>query len=227
MRLLGLETSSAVATVALTVEGEVLEREIASPREQAGLLLALVDELLATAALTLGQLDGVAFGRGPGSFTGLRLAAAVAQGFGLAAGVPLLPVSSLLSLAEHARRSYGVERSLVAVDARMGEVYSAAFEAGSEGLTLAAPERLCSPGALTAPARPGWTAVGDGFAAYAEVLAELTAGADRVLPSLCPTARDLFPQAARDLAAGRTAAPQQALPVYLREDDAWQRRAGP
>ena len=223
MKLLGIETSSSVGSIALRCGAETRVREIATPREQTEQLLPLVHELLAEAGVRLGALDGIAFGRGPGSFTGLRVAAAVAQGLALASAVPLLPVSSLLCLAQTAWRKEGVARSLVCVDARMGELYWAEFAENGGVLRAAGDERLGAPGDLMVPANRPWAAVGDGFASHRETLAERIAAAERVLPDLKPAAEDLFPQGALDLAAGRSVTPGEALPVYLREHTAWRR----
>ena len=223
MKLLGIETSSSVGSIALRMPDGVAVRSIATPREQTERLLALADELLAEAGLALRSLDGIAFGRGPGSFTGLRVAAAVAQGFAAASGVPLLPVSSLQCLAQGALRTSGARRTLVCVDAHMGEVYWAEFEVRGAHAEPACPERLGAPADVAPPAQAGWTAVGDGFAAHAAALAAQAAAADRVLADAKPHAQDLFPQAERDLAAGRAVGAAQALPVYLREHTAWRR----
>ncbi len=223
MKLLGIETSSSVGSIALRCGDETRVREIATPREQTEQLLPLIHELLAEAGVGLGALDGLAFGRGPGSFTGLRVAAAVAQGLALASSVPLLPVSSLLCLAQTAWRKERVARSLVCVDARMGEIYWAEFAASGGVLGAEGDERLGAPGDLLVPAKRPWAAVGDGFASYRETLAERIAAAERVLPDLKPAAEDLFPQGALDLAAGRSVTPGEALPVYLREHTAWRR----
>jgi tRNA threonylcarbamoyladenosine biosynthesis protein TsaB len=223
VNLLGLETSSAVGSVALATASGVEVREIATAREQTERVLALVDELLAGAGLTLAGLDGIAFGRGPGSFTGLRVSAAIAQGLGAASGVPLLPVSSLLCLAERAWREAGCERCLVCVDAHMGEVYWAEASRGGGAVAIAGPERLSAPADVQPLTGAGWCAVGSGFARAAEGLAAARQAAARVLDDLQPSAVDLFPQAARDLTAGRAVAPTAALPVYLRDQTAWRR----
>lgn len=222
MKLLGIETSSAIGSVALRLPAGVLIRTLPTPREQTEQLIRLTDELLAEAGLALRALDGVAFGRGPGSFTGLRVAAAVAQGFALASGVPLLPVSSLLCIAQHAWRTQRVQHSLVCVDAHMGELYSGEFEQRGGVVEPVGAERLSAPAELMVPRAP-WTAVGGGFAAHREALAGAVAQAERVLPDVLPHAQDLLPQAARDLAAGRAVPPAAALPVYLREHTAWRR----
>ena len=223
MKLLGIETSGRVGSVALSVDGRVDEREIATPREQTERLLAVVDELLGRAKLDVAALDGIAFGRGPGSFTGLRVAAAVAQGLAAPARVPLLPVSSLLCLAQRALRCEHVQHAIACVDAHMGEVYWGEFEVRDGVLRAAGPERLGSPSELAAPSGSAWAAVGGGFAAQREALMPVLAKAQRVLPDLEPAAQDLFPAAAEALAAGLAASPREALPVYLREHTAWRR----
>ena len=223
MKLLGIETSSRVGSVALAVDGRIEAREIPTPREQTERLLALVDELLGAAGLAVASLDGIAFGRGPGSFTGLRIAAAVAQGLAAPRNLPLLPVSSLLCLAQRAWRSERVTRALVCVDAHMGEVYWGEFEAHDGGVRAAGDERLGAPADIVVPTGSPWTAVGDGFVAHREALAPVLAAAAGALPSLEPAAQDLFPAAAEALAAGRAATPRDALPVYLREHTAWRR----
>jgi tRNA threonylcarbamoyladenosine biosynthesis protein TsaB len=223
MNLLGLETSSAVGSVALQTDSGVEVRQIATAREQTEQVLTLVDELLAGAGLALDALNGIAFGRGPGSFTGLRVSAAIAQGLGAASGVPLLPVSSLLCLAERAWREAGCERCLVCVDAHMGEVYWAEAERSGDVVALVGPERLSAPAEVGPLAGAGWCAVGSGFMGAAAALAAPRAAAARVLADLAPSAMDLFPRAARDLAAGRQVAATAALPVYLREQTAWRR----
>ncbi len=223
MNLLAFETSSRIGSVALETPAGVLVRELGIPREQTERLLAMTDELLAAAGIGLQHLDGIAFGRGPGSFTGLRVSAAVAQGLAVVTGVPLLPVSSLLGLAERARREAGCRQTLVCVDAHMGEVYSAVAESRDGTVEIVGGERLGAPTDVAAPEGSDWCAVGSGFAAHAEPLAAVMRAAQRVLPELVPSAEALLPQARRDLAAGRAASPSAALPVYLREHTAWRR----
>jgi len=223
VKLLGIEMSSSVGSIALRCGDEIRAREIATPREQTELLLPLVHELLAEAEVGLGALDGITFGRGPGSFTGLRVAAAAAQGLALASGVPLLPVSSLLCLAQTAWRREGVARAVVCVDARMGEVYWAVFAVTGGAMRAEGDERLGAPADLTFPAAGPCAAVGDGFASYRDTLAACLAAAHSTWPDLKPAAEDLFPRAAADLLAGRSVTPAEALPVYLREHTAWRR----
>jgi tRNA threonylcarbamoyladenosine biosynthesis protein TsaB len=224
MKLLGIETSSSIGSVALAIDGRIAARAMATPREQTEQLLTLVDALIAEAGIALRDLDAIAFGRGPGSFTGLRVAAAVVQGLAVVSGVPLVAVSSLRCLAQRAARECGCERSVVCVDAHMGEVYFGEFVVEDGVAAPVGPERLGVPADVPVPAGSGWCAVGSGFASQAEALGPVVGGATAVWPTLIPAAADLFPAAARELAAGRTVPAEAALPVYLREHTAWRRR---
>lgn len=223
MKALALETSSTVGSVAICDGERVFERPIDAPREQARLILGLVDALLDEAGLTLKALDAVVAGCGPGSFTGLRMATGVAQGLAMAAGLPVVAVSSLAGLAQAAWREAGVERTLVLVDARMGEVYAGEFSI-RDGLAVATRgERLMLPDAVEPPGG-AWTAVGDGFAAYAELLEPTIREARAVLDDLKPQARHLLPLAAADFERGLASKPETVTPVYLRGRDAWSSR---
>lgn len=221
--ILAIETSGSVGSIALAVDGRIQEREIATPREQTGRLLPLVDELLRERGLTVARLDAVAFGRGPGSFTGLRIAAAVAQGLAMSARLPVLPVSSLAAVAQRALDTAGVERSLVCVDARMGEVYWGAFEARGGLAQPIGAERLGAPERVDVPAGGAWTALGSGFRAHAEALGHALGRAAAVVADIEARARDLLPQALEDWRDGRSVRASAALPTYLRDDTAWRR----
>jgi len=223
MNLLAFETSSRLGSVALETPAGLTVRELGIPREQTERLLATTDELLGAAGIDLNSLDAIAFGRGPGSFTGLRVSVAVAQGLAAASGVPLLPVSSLLCLAERAWHEAPFERALVCVDAHMGEVYWALAEHRGGLVEIVGDERLGAPADVGPPGAAPWCAVGNGFAAHAEALAPLTRAAAKVLPDLVPAAAALLPKAKRDLEAGLITRPEAALPVYLREQTAWKR----
>jgi tRNA threonylcarbamoyladenosine biosynthesis protein TsaB len=221
--LLAIETSGTEGSLALSSGTRVYERFIASPRDQAERLLPLIEELLREAQITVRGLDAIVFGRGPGSFTGLRIAAAIAQGLALAADKPVVGVSSLAAVAQRALDTGGVARSLVCIDARMGEVYFGCFEA-ERGLVRAhGPERVAAPESVPVPPWERWTALGGGFAAYPAALAEVIGRAEAVLPGTWARARDLIGLAERDLAAGGAVAASAALPTYLRDDSAWRR----
>lgn len=224
-RLLAIETSSATATIALAVGDSVAESTIATPREQTVRALGIVDELLTGAGLRLADLDALVFGQGPGSFTGLRVAAAIAQGLSLGSGRPIVPVSSLAGLAQRAfsGRAPGADsvgRVLCCVDARMGEVYSASFMLVDGLASPLAAESIGAPAAVRSPEAP-YLAVGDGLLAYPEALQTIVAGAVASEPGLFPRARDLLPLARDRIARGEFVPIEAALPLYLRESGAW------
>jgi tRNA threonylcarbamoyladenosine biosynthesis protein TsaB len=154
----------------------------------------------------------------------LRVAAAIAQGLGLASDRPLLAVSSLEALAGRAWREHAITHALTCVDARMGEVYWAEYRVEGGLAVCLGGERLGSPATVEVPSPRPFGAVGDGFLAYAEALAVVVAPAEQVLAALVPSARDLLPRARIDLVAGRGLAPSAAQPVYLRGAAAWKQR---
>lgn len=226
MNILALDTAGQGCSVALLVDGGIVERHEAAPRRHAATLLPMAEECLAEAGLALRELDAVAFGRGPGSFTGLRIATSVAQGIAFGAGLPVVPVSNLAAGAAAALRKHGWRRVLVAFDARMDEVYAGAFESGADGLPrLVGEEALLTPAMLALPAGEAtdgaadWHGVASAFDAWPELAGRLClAAADA---EIAPLARDLLGLAAADLARGAAVAAEDALPVYLREQVAW------
>ncbi|WJW76540.1 tRNA (adenosine(37)-N6)-threonylcarbamoyltransferase complex dimerization subunit type 1 TsaB [Thiohalobacter sp. IOR34] len=220
MKLLALDTATEACSAALLVDGELRETSRVEPRGHARLLLAMIETLLAEAGLSPGQLDGLAFGRGPGSFTGLRIAAGVAQGIAFAADLPVLPVSTLATLAQGARDA-ALEGVLAAIDARMQEVYWGVYRSGAEGLVeLEGEERVCAPAAVTVPAGGRWRGAGTGWGSYGEALAARCAGLQLVAvePGALPHARDMLPLAAAALRVGGGLPAEQAQPVYLRNN---------
>ncbi|MBS0507136.1 MAG: tRNA (adenosine(37)-N6)-threonylcarbamoyltransferase complex dimerization subunit type 1 TsaB [Proteobacteria bacterium] len=221
MNLLAFDTSTDTLSVAVQQGTRVLAHSGAGGAQASTTLIPAIRALLARAGLTFAQLDAVVFGRGPGSFTGLRTACSVAQGLAFGArggrGVPVLPVDTLLAVAEQARAEHGCTRVLATLDARMNEVYSAAFEwladagAPAGGRWRAPPDfALCAPEAVAVP--DGWTLAGNARAAYGDRLAP---GAPQV-PAL-PTAEALLRLAPALLAAGSAVPAAAALPRYIRD----------
>lgn len=217
MNLLAIETSTEACSVAL-VHGEVvIARSEIAPRRHTELALPMADALLAEAGLGRHALDAIAVGRGPGAFTGVRLGVALAQGMALGLDRPVLPVSSLAALALEAPED---EAAILAViDARMGEIYAACYRRDASGALLAIDEeRVCAPDALELPAAAAWNVVGSGWATYAPLLrARLTGELLHADGARYPQARHVAELAVRDYRAGRAVAPEQALPVYLRD----------
>lgn len=226
MKLLALDTASAQCSVALLLGDELIVREAATARDHAQLILPMIDAVLAEAGVTLRQLQGIAFGRGPGSFTGVRVAASVTQGLAAGADLPVLPVSDLRALAAqalHRTQALGTEPTgsvLACMDARMGEVYWAAYGAAGGLLRDAlTSEQVAAPGQLlTLCPRPCALAAGMGLAVWPQIAESLQLAAGRSFGDAEPHAREVARLAARDLAAGASWLDgAQALPVYVRD----------
>jgi tRNA threonylcarbamoyladenosine biosynthesis protein TsaB len=219
MRLLAIDTSSEACSAALYLDGEVRLRWELAPRRHAERIIPMMDALLTEAGLRLADLDGLAFGRGPGAFTGVRIATGVVQGAAFGAGLPVVPVSTLAALAQRAVRECGADRVLPALDARMDEVYWAGYRCGEDGLVepvLA--EELAPAGLVTLPEEGRWWGVGSGWSAYGAILGERLAGRiDGIDGELLCSAQDVALLGARGLARGEGVPAEQALPVYLRD----------
>ena len=219
LRLLAIETATAACSAALYIDGEISERHVLAPREHALLILPMVDALLAEAGVPVGALDAIAYGRGPGSFTGVRIAASVVQGIAFAADLPVIAVSTLATLAQGAMRESGEHRVMAALDARMGEVYWGLYAREPAGLPrLQGEECVCAPGAVAVPVSGIWTAAGSGWGSYRQEL-QVRAGqrVSRLLPDLEPRAGDLAPLAVQHYRQGRILRAEEAVPVYLRD----------
>ena len=217
MRLIAVDTATEACSAALWQDGEVLARFALAPREHTRLILPMIDALLAEAGMQRQQLDVVAFGRGPGSFTGLRIAAGIAQGLALAHDLPVVPVSSLVALAQTAAREHGCERVMAAIDARMQEVYWCLCQVDDGLMQAVSVERVTAPDAVEMPVQGEWDAAGSGWDTYADVLVPFAGEAlRRRYSGVLPHAADIARLAVRDHANGLAVDAAQALPVYLR-----------
>jgi tRNA threonylcarbamoyladenosine biosynthesis protein TsaB len=237
LKLLGIDTATEMCSAALWLDGEVLFREAEVERGHADLILTMVDELLAESGCRLSALQAIAFGRGPGSFTGVRLAASVTQGLAFGAEVPVVPVSDLRAVAqrcalETAKNGIAVQRVLVCNDARMKEVYWGCFESEGGGVDLmraVTKENVTRPDAVSLPdawaeaernanASSNVYGAGRGFQAYPELQNRLGARLRAVDAQILPRAREVVVLAVAEVAAGRTLSPEDAIPTYLRDD---------
>ena len=214
MNILALDTSTEWCSAALWLDGRVLASEEHAGQRHSELILAMIDTLLSDAGIALTACDAIAFGAGPGSFTGLRIACGVAQGLGFATNLPLVGIGTLPAVA----LASGAERVVVCLDARMGEVYAAAFErTGSDWSTVRSP-CLCSPATAPEVDGAGWTGAGSGFAAYGAALqARYANHLAELRPDLHPHARDIASLAADKVRAGLAVPAEQAHPIYLRD----------
>ena len=214
MKILALDTSTEYCSVALWRDGAVDASETLAGQRHSELLLPMVGALLARHGLAIKNLDGIAFGQGPGSFTGLRIACGVTQGLAFGGGLPVVGVGTLLAMAEAAQ----VAGAVCCLDARMGEIYHAAYEkSGAAWQAVHAPS-LCAP-ADAPPLHAGaWTGCGSGFTAHGAALRSRYAGRlAGIMPEIFPHARDIARLAAREFEAGRAVPAEQAVPVYLRD----------
>jgi tRNA threonylcarbamoyladenosine biosynthesis protein TsaB len=219
-RILAIETATEACSVALLLEDEVRERFEVAPRQHAALLLPFVESLLAAAGLALTGLDAVAFGRGPGSFTGLRIAAGITQGLAFGADLPVVPVSTLAALAQGTVGAHGAKAVLAALDARMKEVYWGAFRCNDSGLVdPLGGEVVCTPQRVRVPTPDHWVGSGSGWDSYADVLAtQCSMASADIYRNQKPHAADLARLAARAFRQGNAVPAEQAIPVYLRDN---------
>ena len=209
MNLLALETSTRRLSVALWRDGELMVREADSMSGGSALVLPWVDELLAEAGISRRALDGIAFGAGPGSFTGLRLACGVAQGLAFGLDLPTVGVTTLEALV----LASGESRVFACMDARMNEVYFAAYEVADGRLTEVGAPRVAPPQQVELPAGEGWIGCGDGFAAYRDALPQLP----RIRDDVFPTAAAVAALAAPRFARGEGQGAADAQPLYIRD----------
>lgn len=216
MKLLAFETATQACSVALYVDGEVRERFEVAPRRHAELSLPWAEALLADAGIARSQLDAIALSRGPGAFTGVRLAIALAQGIALALDRPLVPVSTLAVLAA---RAEGV-RILAAIDARMGEIYAGTFLRVGDALEATSAETVGAPAEYDlAGTDEDWHGAGTGFAAADDVLqVRLAERFTHIDATALPHAADLARLAAAAFAQGKAIAPERVEPAYLRNN---------
>ena len=214
VKLLALDTSTEYCSVALWRDGEVDARDALAGQRHSELLLPMVDELLRRHGVRVKDLDGIAFGQGPGSFTGLRIACGVTQGLASGASLPVVGVSTLLALAQAAQSG----RAVCCLDARMGEIYHAAFVRADGGWRTAHAPSLCAP--QEAPPLPegAWTGCGSGFAAHEAALKRRYAGRlSVIMPQVFPHARDIAQLAVPEFEQGRAVPAEHAAPVYIRD----------
>jgi tRNA threonylcarbamoyladenosine biosynthesis protein TsaB len=227
VKLLALDTSTEACSVALHLDGAVFALDEVCPQQHSKRVLPMVQHLLATAGISLQDLDGIVFGRGPGSFTGVRIGVGVCQGLAFGADLPVFGVSTLAAMAQAAQRLYQATEVVAAIDARMAEVYFAQYRLSDNGLMLPLTEEIARkptelPDCLVAA---NSFAVGTGFVTYAT---QFTAWAPlTVCPDvLYPSAQDMLTLATPAWQAGEFIAAELAEPIYVRDEVTWQKLPG-
>jgi len=229
MRILAIDTATEACSAALWNDAKTCAHFELCPREHTQRILPIVQDILTEGGVGLHDLDALAFGRGPGSFTGVRIGIGIAQGLALGAELPMIGVSTLATMAQGAWRKQGASRVLAAIDARMGEVYWAEYQRDAQGVWHGeATEAVLKPEAVQqrlAELDGEWATVGTGWAAWPD----MTQGANVQLIDgdvLLPEAEDMLPIACYLLEQGKTVAVDKAEPVYLRNEVAWKKLPG-
>ncbi len=231
MKFLALDTSTEACSVALALDGQILALDEVCPQQHSKRILPMVQQLLADAGVSLNQLDGIIFGRGPGSFTGVRIGVSVAQGLAFGADLPVFGVSTLAAMAQAAAVQQNATEVIAAIDARMAEVYIAAYALDEAGLMQAiTPEIAAKPAALPEVLTSlSFTSqvlgVGTGWQTYSQALQQLAPAliADSIL---YPSAQFMLPFASRAWQQQLFVSAEQAEPVYVRDEVTWQKLPG-
>lgn len=221
--ILALDTATEACSVALYHQGQITFLDELSPRSHTQRILPMVDELLQQAGISLKNVDALAFGRGPGSFTGVRVGVGVAQGLAFGAELPVVPVSNLLIMAEQAYQTLGAKNVIALIDARMNEVYFAQFARMGDSWQEVVAEQVCPPEKAIAQfqLQVDTVVVGTGWAAYSQfeqanlplVISEIT----------LPSARFMLPLALKNVIQGNVKSAENIEPVYLRNEVTWQK----
>ncbi|MCJ7975815.1 tRNA (adenosine(37)-N6)-threonylcarbamoyltransferase complex dimerization subunit type 1 TsaB [Aeromonas veronii] len=228
LKILAVDTATEACSAALLVGDKLFSRWEEAPRDHTRKILPMVQAVLEDAGISLSDLDAIAFGRGPGSFTGVRIGISVAQGLAFGAGVPLIGISTLAAMAQGAYRLDGAEQMLTAIDARMNEVYFGRYELIDGRMQLVGDEVVSEPAALVdvrGKLAGPVTCVGTGFETYGETLSGL---ADELAVSQVrfPAAEDMLPLARAAWLTGEAVPVEQATPVYLRDKVTWKKLPG-
>jgi len=213
MNLLAFDTSTEFLSLALMQGDKISTFDVLAGQSHSQQILPQIQTLLDGAGMRLGDLQGLAFGAGPGSFTGVRIAAGVAQGLGLGAGLPVAGICTLLALAE----ASGADKVIACLDARMGEVYHAAYVRDEGTWCTISEPGLYKPQSVPAVAGNGWVGAGSGWQTYGEVLGEAYLGhLLHTLPELLPAASAILRLALPIYASGRALPAAEAMPIYIR-----------
>ena len=228
-KILAIDTATEMCSVALMVGDEIFSRNEIAPRDHTKKILPMVDEVLKEAGVSLSELDALAYGRGPGSFTGVRIGIGIAQGLALGADLPMIGISTLAAMAQGAYRRHGVEHVACAIDARMSEVYWGQYQRQQDGSWITVGnECVIPPSDLVAHLRHDnntWAQVGTGWDAYQVEMAEVKL--ERTTTDvLYPESRDIVFLAKFELENGNTVPVEESCPVYLRDNVTWKKLPG-
>jgi len=220
MKLLALDTATEACSAALYIDGEINAKFQLAPREHTQLILKMIEGLLADAELSVAALDAIAFGRGPGSFSGVRIATGVTHGLAFAADLPVVPISTLASIAQSTYNQQHTENVVAGIDARMGGVYWGCYQLADNGLMkLLGEEQVSPPEAMQLPNEQAWCGSGSAWKSYADQLnQQLGSALSFSFEHYLPHSASIVELAAYEFAQGNAVDAAQAQPVYLRND---------
>ena len=220
MKLLALDTSTEACSAALYIDGEIHQQYQLAPREHTQLILQMAEHVLAHGGIAITDLDALAFGCGPGSFTGVRIATGVVQGMAFGADLPVVPVSTLASMAQLMLERETEKKVLSIIDARMGEIYFGAYEFSGNGLMqLQGQEALLTPDQIPVPDTTGWFGAGSGWAAYEKDLKQVMGNKLQSFNAdVYPQSKTIARLAVAAFERGEAVSAEQAIPVYLRDN---------
>ena len=216
MKLLAIETATEACSAALLMDDTIIDRIQIAPQQHTHLILPMIDELLSEAGISISDLDAIAYGQGPGAFTGLRIATGVVQGLAFAHETPVISISSMAALAQ--QFSHEHSNIAVAIDARMGEVYWAEYQLNDDGIMqLIEEEKVIPPDDVNANTKYNWYGAGTGWGTYKKELSKhFTNNLIGINNECYPLAKDIAIIAKSKLVKGEVKKAQQAEPVYLR-----------
>ncbi|MGP1946975.1 MAG: tRNA (adenosine(37)-N6)-threonylcarbamoyltransferase complex dimerization subunit type 1 TsaB [Arsenophonus sp. NC-PG7-MAG3] len=228
IHILAIDTATEACSVALWRDGKIFTQFAIAPREHTKKILPMIEQCLIDAHLDLKHIDLLAFGRGPGSFTGVRIAVSIAQGLAFGADLLLIGISSLLTMAQGAYRQSGIGKVLVAIDARMGEIYSACYELKKDGFwqgeeteSVLKPEQFLS---RINNLSGQWVIAGTGWSAYP--ILRMTNLSLLESSIYLPDAQDMLSVALQEWQKGKTINVEEVKPVYLRNEVSWKKVSG-
>jgi len=223
LKILAFDTSTDWCSVALSYGDEIIVMENNATKRHNELILPMIDEVLRKAQLKLAQLDAIAFGCGPGSFTGIRLATSIAQGLAFGANLPLIPVSTLRILAQTAHDKFAVSQAIVLLDAHMNQVYCGVYRAENDLMVNVVDDFVSTPTNLALPEQcKNWPGLGNGWSIYADKLRQLSAR-DTLKEELYPDGRSLIALAIDAYRRGQTLSPLMISPAYLSGNELYHR----
>jgi len=220
MKLLALDTATEACSAALFIDGEINAKFQLAPREHTQLILKMIEDLLAEADMTVASMDAIAFGRGPGSFSGVRIATGVTHGLAFAADLPVIPISTLASIAQSTYTEHNTKNVLAGIDARMGEIYWGCYQLADNGLMkLTGIEQVTTAELMQLPDDKQWCGSGSAWKGYPEQLKQKFGNSLKpVMTDYLPHSTSILQLAAHEFTEGRVVEASQAQPVYLRND---------